>query len=131
MEDHLSLPMLIGQFLDEQTSANRQANLDSVQRLKFFSALEAIQSAAEATLEFQQINMHSHEEISSYWYVAFLRCDEVSESISYGFTIGEASTMVNQTRNLSLRQTNELIRHLSRTSRKVEEMFEGLGYLVR
>lgn len=131
MEDHLLLPMMIDQFLKDQRSTMRHAQVAGIQTLKIYSALEAIQLAAEATRDHCQLNLHIPAELARYWYSAFLRCDEISETVSYGYTLDETTAMINSTQGLSLKQTSELIRLLNKTSRKVEEMFEALGYLVR
>jgi hypothetical protein len=131
MEDHLMLPMLIDQFLNDQRSTIRRRESSGVQTLKLYNALEAIHIAAESTRDHFQINLHTPAEIARYWHSAFRRCDEISETVSYGYTIDETTAMVNGTCEMTMKQTNELIRLLNKTSRKSEEMFEALGYLVR
>ncbi|MGB6036718.1 MAG: hypothetical protein WBG42_10665 [Cryomorphaceae bacterium] len=130
MEDHLILPMTIDQFLNDQRISIRRTEATGVRILKIYNALEAIQLAAEATRDHCQIDLYTPAELGRFWYAAFRYCDEISETVSYGYTVDETNSMVNSMREMSLKQTNELIRLLNRTSRKAQEMFEALGYLV-
>lgn len=122
---------MIDQFLNDQRSAIRRSEASGVRTLKIYSALEAIQLAADATRDHYQINIYVPAELGWYWYSAFRCCDEISETVAYGYSVDETTAMVNSTREISLKQTNELIRLLNKTSRKAEELFEALGYLVR
>jgi hypothetical protein len=130
MENHLTLTTMIRQFLNSLLTNHTRLEIEGIRLLKVYSALDAIQTATINTEELLRNGLGNIDDVGEDWFHALNRSEEAVEGLIFGNTLTEANSMVAEMAQSSGTQRSDVLKHLAKVQRQVDEMYAGFGYVM-